>query len=70
MSRYNHLYTIAFSVMSNDPDADDVTPDMLRAALWARIRQLDSDHTLSACEWFEACNNERDSYEMDDNPGE
>lgn len=69
MTTYNHLYSIAFSVISKDPGANDVTTDMLRAGLMDRIKQLDNDPRVSDCEWFEACNNEQDSYEMD-NPTE
>lgn len=65
MPTYNHLYTIAFSVISDDPNADDVTADMLRAGLRDRIRQLDNDPNVRDCEWINACDNERDSYEMD-----
>lgn len=66
MKRYNHLYSLAFSVVSNEKDGADVTPDMLRAALSERIRKLDADPNSAACEWFEACNNESDTYEVEE----
>jgi hypothetical protein len=46
--KYNHLYTIAFSVNSDKEDASDVTPDMLQNALRARCNAPDD-------EWLEMC---------------
>lgn len=58
MTRFNHMFDIAFSVESAHEDASDVTPAMLRAALLRRIEALDE-----CGEWQEAaglC----DSYEV------
>ena len=50
MTTYNHLFDVAFSLESDDCDAEDVTPAMLRAALLKRIEDLDA-----ADEWLHAC---------------
>ena len=50
MTRFNHMFDVAFSLESNCEDASDVTPAMLRAAL---LRRIDD---LGVCdEWKEAC---------------
>lgn len=59
MTQFNHMYDLAFEVISNDENGDDVTPDMLRHALLRRIIGLDEDR-----EWLNAtsiC----DSYEVE-----
>ena len=66
MAQYNHAYTIAFSVISNDPDGKDVTPAMLKAALLRRIAALDAASTPEWSEWIEACECPYDTYEMID----
>lgn len=50
MTTYNHMFDLAFSLESNDCDAKDVTPAILRAALLKRIDALDESN-----EWSEAC---------------
>jgi len=47
--KYNHAVDIAFEVISNDEQGEDITPDMLRAALKKRIENLDKNN-----EWLEA----------------
>lgn len=51
MTRYNHMFDIAFSLESDDPDAKDVTPAMLHAALLKRIDDVFKD----SGEWEAAC---------------
>ena len=59
MSRYNHAYTIAFSLESNDKGGEDVTPSVLRQALIKRIEALgESD------EWHEAVGAPYDTYKI------
>ena len=41
MKLFNHTYTIAFTVPSNDSEAEDVTPTMLKTGLLERIKDLD-----------------------------
>ena len=60
MSRYNHAYDMAFSLVSNDPEGLDVTPAMLRAALLRRIADLDAND-----QWEEAVGAPFDTYEED-----
>jgi hypothetical protein len=59
MSKFNHLFDIAFSLDSDSEDASDVTPAMLRAALLRRIADLDETvkvHGPSAAMlWLEGC---------------
>jgi hypothetical protein len=64
MAQFNHAYTIAFSVISNDPDGKDVTPAMLKEALLRRIAALDATTTPDWSEWLEACDAPYDTYEM------
>ena len=52
MQRYNHAIDIAFSLVSNHPKGEDITGDMVRTALWNRIRDLDE-----AEEWNEIAAN-------------
>lgn len=61
MPRYNHAVTVAFEVISDHPTGDDITPDMLREALKARIDNLDAEDT-----WEEACLAPYDTYEMEE----
>lgn len=65
MPRFNHAVDIAFTVISDDPDGQDFTPAMLRAALLRRIADLDK----APEDWLEAVGAPFDSYEMD-NPQE
>jgi len=60
--RYNHAYDIGFSLESNHPKGEDVTPDMLRTALLNRIKDLDD-----ADEWGEIWSNSVpfDTYEVE-----
>lgn len=52
MPRYNHLVTIAFSIVSDHERGEDFTPAMLKEALFARIRDLDT--STDGVEWLEA----------------
>lgn len=52
MPKFNHAYDVAFTVISNDPDGEEVTPAMLKAALLKRITALDAAGDI---EWREAC---------------
>jgi hypothetical protein len=61
MARFNHLYSVAFSVYSEKEDASDVTPAMLREALLTRIADL--NRSVEAVEWLEACENLGDTCE-------
>jgi hypothetical protein len=59
MTKFNHMYDIAFTVISNTEDGSDVTPAMLRAALLRRASELAEDEFIEACG---LC----DTYEMED----
>lgn len=61
MPRFNHAFDIGFEVVSDDRNAEDVTADMLRKALEARIAQLDSSGDLA---WLAACL-KFDTFEVD-----
>ena len=47
--KYNHAADLAFEVLSNDEQGNDITPEMLRAALKKRVNELDRTNT-----WREA----------------
>ena len=61
MTRYNHMFDIAFSLESDDCDANDVTPAMLRAGLIKRIESLDASG-----EWDDRAINLCDTYELEE----
>jgi hypothetical protein len=63
MPKFNHAFTIAFSVVSDDPEGRDVTPDMFRAALLQRIAQLDAEKAYGG--WEQACDAPFDTYQED-----
>ena len=60
--KYNHAVDIAFSLVSNHPEGEDITGDMIRTALWNRIRDLDDSD-----EWEEIAANTVpfDTYEVE-----
>lgn len=64
MPKFNHAVTLAFSVISDDPEGEDFTPAMLKAALEARIRDLDRSPGQS--EWLEAVGSPFDSFKEDE----
>lgn len=49
MPKYSHVYSVAFSLESDHAEGEDVTPEMLRAALMKRVSDLDAHG-----EWEEA----------------
>lgn len=57
--KYNHAYTLAFSLESSQENGGDVTPTMMKKALEQRIRDLDQNE-----EWEEAVGCPYDSYEV------
>jgi hypothetical protein len=57
--KYNHAYTVAFSLESNHPEGVDVTKEMLEIALLARLRNLRKEDA-----WIEACDTPFDTYEV------
>ena len=59
MTSYDHAFTISFSVRSDTPDASDITPAILRAAIVRRLASLPDDEML------EAVGEPFDSYEID-----
>lgn len=63
MPRYNHLVSIAFSVVSEHETGEDFTPALLRDALFARI--IDLDRGAGGVEWLEAVGLPCDTFEID-----
>lgn len=63
MPRYNHAYTIAFSLISTKEDGSDVTNDMLAEALKKRVEdcQSEKDSPLLECSGAPF-----DTYEIED----
>ena len=68
MSRYNHAFDIAFEVISDHEEGDDITPEMLRDALQKRITSLDESQSDKG-EWHEACGL-FDTFKVEPKPGE
>ncbi len=58
--RYNHMFVIAFTVISNDPQGEDVTPQQLADAIGKRV-----DDCLRSGEMLEAVGAPEDSFEED-----
>lgn len=48
MPRYDHAYTIAFSIKSHHPHGDDITPQQFRHAILARLAALVDNELLEA----------------------
>ena len=63
MPKYNHAYTIAFSVISERANGDDVTAEMFEAALHKRIEDLDSEGELA---WHESIGAPFDTYKEEE----
>lgn len=63
--KWNHMFSVAFSLESYSPTADDITPQMFREALMRRIEDL--DNSLNQLEWFEATGAPNDTYEVNGN---
>jgi hypothetical protein len=49
MPKFNHAYDFAFEVISNDEDASDVTPHMIREALIKRATNIPDQEITEAC---------------------
>ncbi|WP_036281377.1 hypothetical protein [Methylocystis sp. ATCC 49242] len=60
-TKYDHALTIAFTVISNHPTGDDLTPEMLRAALERRMKELNTHK-----EWLEAVGAPYDTQEIEE----
>lgn len=63
-TRFDHAFTIAFSLVSSGQSGRDVTPAELRAAILTRLATLSDD------ELNEAVGAPYDSYEIDVPSGE
>ena len=61
MKKYNHAVTLAFEVISEDPNGNDITPAMLKEALLQRMVNLDTDGA-----WIEAIYPPYDTYIEED----
>lgn len=61
LPRFNHMFGVAFEVVSFGDDGEDVTPDMLRRALLQRIINLDEDRA-----WLEAVGAPDDTYSVNE----
>ena len=49
MPKFNHAFDIAFSLISETEDAEDVTGAMLRAALLKRLEEMPDNELVEAC---------------------
>lgn len=52
--KYNHAYTIAFELESDDEYALDVTPAMFRSALLKRVADMPDSEWRDACNLFDS----------------
>ena len=49
MPRYNHAVPICFTVISDHPEGEDITPTMLRAGIMARLAEIPDSELCEAC---------------------
>lgn len=61
--KFNHAVTVAFEVITDDPEGNDFTPDILRHALLDKIKQHDREGT-----WIEAVGAPFDTYQVEEKP--
>jgi len=59
MAKFNHLYDIAFSVISNDEDGEDITGAMVRESILRRLAGITDDEIMEAIGYC-------DTYEIED----
>lgn len=62
--KYNHMLDIAFTLVSEDVNGADITPEMARSALLKRIADLDAqgwDEVWSICDTYEIEDNQADA---------
>lgn len=48
MKTFNHAYTIAFSIVSNHREGDDIVPQAFRHAVLNRLAALTDDELIEA----------------------
>ncbi len=63
MPKYNHAFTFAFEVISNHPEADDVTDQMLFEGCRKRLKDLEEN---SPGEIQLACQPPYDTFEFEE----
>ncbi len=59
--KYNHMYVMAFSLESTDPDGKDVTATDFTQAVLKRVIDINQNN-----EWDEAVGSPNDTYEVQD----
>ena len=62
-TRYNHAFTVAFTIESDHPEGDDITGEQFTKAVQRRVDELNSQGDL---EWLEAVGLPYDTYEVHD----
>ena len=62
MASYNHVFSIAFTVISETPDGSDVTAEMLSTAAQKRIANLNDSSDSN--DWIEAAGAPEDTYQV------
>lgn len=53
--KYSHAFDFAYEVESDEEDASDVTPGMMRRALIERAARLPDAEIKEACDKFDTC---------------
>ena len=62
--KYNHAFTIAFVVISEDAKGEDVTNEMFYSALRQRLKDLEQNDGYNEVQ--EACQPPYDTYKVED----
>lgn len=66
MAKFNHMVSVAFSVVSDDEHGNDFTPGMLKEALLRRV--ADMDNSPQGSEWLEAIGAPEDTFPEEEEP--
>ncbi|WP_306150720.1 hypothetical protein [Roseovarius sp. MMSF_3281] len=70
MQKYDHAFTLGFSLISACEDASDVTHEMLREAIHRRLRDLEHSHAINPAQGeslVDACDAPFDTFEIKEN---
>jgi hypothetical protein len=69
MPKYDHAFTLGFSLVSDREDAEDVTHAMLRTAVMRRLAELEESHMRDPVQGeslIDACDAPFDTFEVKD----
>lgn len=68
--KYNHAFTLGFSVVSEHPEAEDITPEQFAAAIHQRVAECLIRDQNGHCEMLEAVLPPYDTYKEEEDTDE